>query len=285
MMRSKLFVPGTRPEFFPKAMVSAADAVCFDLEDSVLLGRKQEARALVRDFLDSLHSTRKQILIRVNGLRSGLQVDDLKAVLCPGVALLVLPKVEAAADLVVVVETMSGIEKQRGLSPVSILATIESPRGLRVATEIAHGPRVAGLQLGLMDLFDPLGIRRDDRQAVHSVRLALRLASGEAGIPCYDSAEPDFADHDCFKEQAIQARGLGFSGKSCIHPSQIAVANEVFSLTTEEIARAHQIVEASRSAEGAFAMEGVMMDEPMVKRARQILREAEDSGKLSEDLP
>ena len=173
------------------------------------------------------------------------------------------------------------LEKKRNLkNPIGILATIESARGLRLAESIAAADeRVAGLQLGLADLFEPLGIQQSDGAAVHHVRLRLRLAAGEVGIPSFDSAFANLKDEEGFIREAQVTRGLGFAGKSCIHPSQIALANRIFSPSSEEIAAAVRCVEAARTAEtagvGAFALDGWMVDAPFVRRAESILHVAE----------
>jgi citrate lyase subunit beta/citryl-CoA lyase len=139
---------------------------------------------------------------------------------------------------------------------------------------VAHG-RIAGLQLGLVDLFSSLGISAKDKAAAQYARLQLRFASGEAGVPCFDSAYADFADAEGFAVEAAVARDLGFSGKSCIHPVQVAPANTIFSPTTEEIAGARRILEKAREAaaegHGAFALDGRMVDLPIIRRAEEIL--------------
>lgn len=283
IMRSKLFVPGNRPELFPKALASAADAVCFDLEDSVPPADKPRARELIRELLSRPIETSKKIVVRINGVESPFFDDDLHAAVQPAVHLLVVPKVGSAAEIAQVAQHLSAIEQQLGLKvPIAILPTIESARGLRLAAEIAARPRVVGLQLGLLDLFLPLGIAADDVEAGRQVRLTIRLAAGERGLPCYDCATPEFRNLDAFREQAGVARRLGFSGKSCIHPRQIVPANEIFSPTQEEVSRAREIVTLAKQAAaghaGAFAIGGAMVDAPLVSRAEQIILLAEQVG-------
>ncbi|MHB1938312.1 MAG: HpcH/HpaI aldolase/citrate lyase family protein [Acidobacteriaceae bacterium] len=273
-MRSKLFVPGNRPELFLKALASEADAICLDLEDAVARDRKLDARKHVREFLSSNVKTDKKLMVRVNAVRSPDFADDLAAATCSRIAMLVLPKVEDPSEVVDAASALLTIEKERNLQgPIKILATIESARGLRLAEAIGKAdPRVVGLQLGLADLFEPLGINRGDKIATHQVRLQLRFAAGEAEIACFDGAFPHFADAEGFTVEAVAARSLGFAGKSCIHPGQIAIANRVFSPTPEEIAFSLRIVEAARAGAGAFALDGRMIDEPYVRRAENIIR-------------
>jgi citrate lyase subunit beta/citryl-CoA lyase len=278
LMRSKLFVPGDRPELFAKALASSADAVCFDLEDAVLPAHKLQARTHISTLLNAPATTGQLILVRVNGLNSPYIADDLSAVTCSALAMLNLPKVEDPSEVEEVAAALLRLEKERKIErPISILANIESPRGLRLARSIAAAStRIAGLQLGLADFFEPLGIQRDDKAAAHHIRLQLRLAAGEAGVPCFDSAFPAFRDVEGFAMEAAGARNLGFSGKSCIHPCQIAPANRIFSPDAQEVALSLRILEAATAAanagHGAFAFDGRMVDEPFVERARRVIQ-------------
>jgi len=281
VMRSKLFVPADQPALFPKALASAADAICFDLEDSVLPAQKAKGRRHLQEFLASEFHTRKVILVRVNHVGSDEFAEDLSAAASPGVAMLALPKVEDPSEITDAVTRLAAHEKKHNLkNTIGILATIESARGLRLAASIgAADARVVGLQLGLADMFEPLGIRQDDGVAAHQVRLQFRLVAGERGIPCFDSAFAKFKDEEGFMREAAAARGLGFAGKSCIHPCQIEAANRIFSPSSEEIAAAVRCMEAARAASmefaGAFALEGRMIDGPFVRRAKSILDLAE----------
>jgi citrate lyase subunit beta/citryl-CoA lyase len=277
-MRSKLFVPGSRPELFAKALAGDADAIALDLEDAVQESRKAEARTAVGRALSSAEFTasKKTIIVRVNGLATPHFEADLAAVFGARLDLVNVPKVESAADIRAVVKSLARLEAQLGLTrPIGILANIESPRGLRLAAEIAGAnPRVAGLQLGFGDLFSPLGIDRTDAAAVHQVQLAVRLAAGEAGIWAYDAAFAAIGDPDGYKREAQAARRLGFLGKTCIHPSQVPLANEVFRPGDEEMAQALRVVaaadEAERNGTGAFTLDGRMLDAPFIKRARTV---------------
>jgi citrate lyase subunit beta/citryl-CoA lyase len=150
---------------------------------------------------------------------------------------------------------------------------------LRRAFELATAHvRVKGLQLGLGDLFEPLGIARRETAAIQQAMFALSMAAGEAGVFAYDSAFADIRDQAGFRTEALLARSLGFIGKSCIHPSQIALANEVFQPTPDEITHAQRVVEAAAEADaagrGAYVVDGKMIDGPFVARARAIVAQA-----------
>ena len=282
-MRSKLFVPGARPELFAKALAGDADALSFDLEDSVPEARKGEARETVSALLQSapLLATAKIVVVRVNAVDTPYLAADLAAVARTGVDLLNLPKVESAQDVLAAVALLEKSEAaNRVARPIGLLANIETPRGLRLAAEIASAhPRVAGLQLGLADLFQPLGIDRRDPVNVHATLYAVRMAAAEAGVFAWDAAFADIGDADGFRAEAGMARRLGYVGKSCIHPSQVALANQAFQPDAEEIAAARRIVAAAREAgaagRGAFLVDGHMVDLPFLKRAEAILASAD----------
>jgi citrate lyase subunit beta/citryl-CoA lyase len=277
-MRSKLFVPGARPELFGKALASAADAISIDLEDAVVESRKSEARAAVAEFLRSVEgqSSAKAIIVRVNALPTEHFSADVQAIASSSLALVNLPKVESARDIDSALAVIDSAFNKADLPQrLRILANIESPKGLRNAAEIAAHPRVAGLQLGYADLFGPYGIERRDSQHVYSVMFAVRMAAAEAGVFAYDGAFADIKDAEGFRAEAAMARRLGFLGKSCIHPSQVALANDVFRPREAEIQQAEQLLEAARKATangaGAFLLDGRMIDTPDIRRAQQII--------------
>jgi citrate lyase subunit beta/citryl-CoA lyase len=280
-MRSKLFVPGGRPELFAKAAASRADALSLDLEDSVRAEAKAQARASVAEFIaaESTRALAKAIIVRVNAPGTPWFDDDLHAVARDGVALLNLPKIESADDLLAAIRALERAEAANAVDmPLKLLVNIETPKGLANAAAIAAAhPRVAGLQLGLGDLFEPLGIDRGDAANVHAVMFAVRMAAAQADVFVLDGAFPDIADEAGFTAEAQRARRLGLIGKSCIHPRQVALANAAFSPGEAELERARRIVEAAQDAKrrglGAFVVDGRMVDLPFLKRAQALLAE------------
>lgn len=287
-MRSKLFVPGSRPELFDKALAGEADALSFDLEDAVAEPRKAEARQTLGRFLRGAGAAAsgKTLIVRINALDTPHAEADLHAVAQPGVQLVNLPKPEHPDDVRRAAALLQAAERANGVTePIGLLLNIETPRALRLAAELAGAhPRVQGLQLGLGDLFEPLGISRRDPLAVRQVMLAVRLAAGEAGCWACDSAFADIADTDGFRAEAAVARGLGFIGKSCIHPRQVALANEAFRPGDEDIAHALRVVQAADQAAadgvGAWVVDGRMVDAPFVARARATVQWARRLGLL-----
>ena len=194
-------------------------------------------------------------------------------------ALLNLPKIESADDLLAAIRALERAEAANAVDmPLKLLVNIETPKGLANAAAIAAAhPRVAGLQLGLGDLFEPLGIDRSDAANVHAVMFAVRMAAAQADVFVLDGAYPDITDEAGFTAEAQRARRLGLAGKSCIHPRQVALANAAFSPGEAELERARRIVEAAQDAKrrglGAFVVDGRMVDLPFLKRAQALLAE------------
>ena len=281
-MRSKLFVPASRPELFAKALAGNADAISFDLEDAVEESRKADARAQLETFLSGVDpmALSKVLIVRVNALPTVHFAADLRAVIRPGLSVLNLPMVESADDVRAAARLLDQAEQEREIkTPIRILANIESPRGLRLAADIAAShPRLMGLQLGFGDLFAPLGIDPADEAACHAVRLAVRLAAGESKIDAYDGAYTDLADPQGFRRSAAAAASLGYAGKTCIHPSQVELANEAFRPGRQEIEHALRVVRAASEKQaagiGAFVVDGKLVDGPLIERATELLARA-----------
>ena len=288
-MRSKLFVPGSRPELFAKAMASEADALSFDLEDAVDEQRKDMARAELAKFLRSLPpNTGKVIIVRVNGLDTKHFERDIEAIVGSGLDIVNLPKPESPDDIRACAAALAKVERKAKAEPVDILANIESPRSLLLAADIATAsPRVVGLQVGWGDLIEPLDIDRYNPGAIQALQLQVRLAAGEAGIWAYDGAYANIKDPDGYRREAEGARRLGFIGKSAIHPTQVPLANAVFRPTDDEIAHSLKVVEAADAAAskgvGAFTVNGKMVDAPFVRRAEAILALARKLGLIAQE--
>ena len=276
VMRSKLFVPGSRPELFAKAAASAADALSFDLEDAVPASRKAEARAALAAFLrDPPRGLRKAVVVRVNAVGTEHFAADMEAVVGRHLDVVNLPAVEDASAVLDAAACLDRLEGA-GAGRIRLLVNVETPKGLRKAAELAAAHRrVAGLQTGYADLFEPYGIDRSDPTALAHVRLAVRLAAAEAGVAAYDGAYAAVSDPEGYRAECEAARRHGFAGKSCIHPSQIAIANEAFLPKPAEVERARRILAAAAEAEakgdGAFLVDGRMVDEPFLVGARAVL--------------
>lgn len=278
-MRSKLFVPGSRPELFAKALAGDADAISFDLEDAVAEASKPQARTALASFLDSdaIAQSGKIVIVRVNDPASVHFAADLAAVVRPHVDLINLPKIESPAALLAAIAMIEQAEIEHGVTrPIGLLVNVETPQALADAARIAAAhPRVAALQLGLGDLFEAHGIDRSDPRNVHAAMFDLRLAAAQAGVLAMDGAFAALDDEAGYLAEARMARQLGFAGKTCVHPRQVALANRVFAPTEAELMAAQRIVDASMAAtergQGAFVVDGRMVDLPFLKRAQAIL--------------
>ncbi|HEU4806412.1 MAG TPA: CoA ester lyase [Nitrobacter sp.] len=278
-MRSKLFVPCSRPELFAKALGGEADALSFDLEDAVAGKDKAAARVRLVEWLhsDAAASSAKRLIVRINAPDTPFFADDLLALAGVRVDLINLPKAESPD----IVRTVAARMEEIGIA-AGLLVNIETARGISSAAAIAGAhPRVMGLQAGLNDLFAPLGIDRRDARHVHAALWSIRLAAGEASLPAYDGAWPDLADDDGFRAEAGLARSMGLLGKSCIHPRQVVMANQIFD-RSDDVSRARRLLAAAAEAEaggqGAFLFEGVMADAPAIAAARETLRRAGEAA-------
>lgn len=290
LMRSKLFVPGSRPELFAKALASQADGLSFDLEDSVAEDRKAEARQTLKALFGTpaVAASGKLIIVRVNALDTPHFAADVQAVAQPGVHLLNVPKADTPEQVREAAEALVRAEQRNGVAePIRLLLNIETPRAMLAAAELAGAhERVAGLQLGLGDLFEPLGIARRESAAIQQAMFQLRMAAGTAGLFAFDSAFANIQDQDGYSEEAALARRLGFLGKSCIHPSQVALANRAFQPDGQEIAHALRVVQAAADARargvGAYVVDGRMIDGPFERRAEAVVALARRLGLVSQ---
>jgi citrate lyase subunit beta/citryl-CoA lyase len=290
-MRSKLFVPGSRPELFAKAFAGEADGISIDLGDAVVESRKAQARATVGAWLrdGGAASGAKLVIVRVNAMDTPHFEADIAEVVRPGLHIINLPKPESVDAVRAACAAIARAERANGVTaPVRVLLNIETPRALREAAALAAAdPRVMGLQVGLGDLFEPLGIARRDTANVHQVLFAVRMAAAEAGVEAYDGAFADVKDEGGYLAEAQQARRLGFTGKTCIHPSQVALANQAFRPTDAEIAHALQVLAAAAQAQGAgvgaYMVDGKMIDPPFFLRAQAIVATARRLGLVPAD--
>ena len=289
-MRSKLFVPGSRPELFDKALSSPADGLSFDLEDAVAESKKNESRVTLSTWMDaeSVLTSKKTIIVRVNGMDTPHFEQDIAQCVRAGLDMINLPKPHSPEDVRHAVAAIERAERQNGVNldgkrPIRILLNIETTHALRTAYDLASAhPRVSGLQLGLADLFEPISVSRKEIFAVQYAMMQVKLAAAEAGVDAYDAAFADIKNTEGFQLEAGFAARLGFAGKSCIHPSQVAMANEAFRPSDAAIAHALRILEATKEADaaglGAYVVDGKMIDPPFYKSAVKLVEHAKRLG-------
>ena len=259
--RSYLFVPANRPDRFDKACAAGADAVIVDLEDAVPASDKQAAREALAAWVSPEHP----VLVRINSADSEWFRDDLALCGLPGVAGVVLPKAEKEQDLATIAAAGAQV----------ILPLIESALGMWNAPGLARAPRVERLVFGAIDFSFDLRIKEGDEELLY-FRSQLVLVSRVAGIQApVDGVTVDIDDLDWVREDTERARALGFGGKLCIHPKQVSVVNAGFAPTDAERDWATRVLEAAANANGAaVALDGKMVDRPVILIAQQMLEDA-----------
>ncbi|MGQ3101236.1 MAG: HpcH/HpaI aldolase/citrate lyase family protein [Sphingopyxis solisilvae] len=259
--RSLLYVPGSNARALEKAQGLAADMLIIDLEDAVPVGRKDEARAAMRAAVTAGFPD-KRVAVRINGAGSAHQAVDIEALAGLPIDAVVLPKVDAVADL----------EPVRGLH-LPVLAMIETPTAIYAAREIAADPAVAGLIAGLNDLAHELKLPGGtDRDAMGHAIQAIVLAARAGQVWCFDGVYNAIDDAAGFAAEAGEGRRLGFDGKTVIHPSQVDPCNMAFAPSAREIAAAKALVAAATG--GAQRHEGQMIEDMHVAAARALLARA-----------
>lgn len=282
IQRSWMFVPANSEKMLTKAIgLTNLDVAMFDLEDGVPPHQKDDARELVTSFLERGPGGPRRF-VRINAVRSERLEPDLEAVIRPGLEGLILPKIEEPDEVRLLDSILNDRERKVGLEGgrVQLVAAIESARGLLHAPAIAAcSPRLLGLMFGAEDLSLDIGLstkREGEARELLYARSSLVIAAASAHVESIDGVWPDYRDPEGLREDAVQARRLGFTGKSTFHPGQIDIINEVFSPTEGDVAYARRVVgafeEAQAAGQGSIALGGQLIDLPIVERARRVLR-------------
>ncbi|KAK5044679.1 hypothetical protein LTR84_010571 [Exophiala bonariae] len=294
LRRAMLYVPGSSQRFLDKSRGLTVDCVAYDLEDSVTPGRKAEARTLVRKALDEpIPSGVKERAVRINAVGSGLALADLEEVVkSPNLTTLVVPKVESASHMTFISDVLAHsrskeFAEQHG--PISVIALIESAKALTNLNEICRAAPhlLQGLTFAAEDFALDMSITRSPslteflyaRQMIATAARAYNLPST---IDLVATAFRSEADHEMLENECLEGKGMGYNGKQCIHPSQVATAQKIFSPGQKEVEWAVRITIAQKRAEeqgkGAWAMDGKMIDAPVEGKARAIVQRAELCG-------
>ena len=281
IMRSWMFVPGHQQRMIDKAYGLKLDVAMFDLEDGVPPGEKNTARAMMVETL-ARPSGGMLRFVRIHPAGTKEMEADLPAVIRPGLDGLTLTKVNCPEDVLRVSAVLDEREEQAGLQrgSVRLLATIESARGLIQAAAIAaSSPRLVGLMFGAEDFAMDLGmfnVRQGEAGDFLYARSALVVAAVSEGLQAIDRVYLDIRNPMGLEADTRLARDLGFTGKALVHPAQIEVVETVFRPTHAEVEYARRVVEAFEAAEadgaGAVAVDGQMVDLPVVERARRALQ-------------
>ena len=282
-LRSLLFVPGDSERKFARARDCGADALILDLEDSVAPSEKANARAGVAGLIEPDAERAWTFIVRVNALDTGLTLDDLAAVVKPGLDAVLIPKVNGAADLERVAHYLDALEAKAGMASGSVkLASVatETPKAMFALGSYAPPhPRLIALTWGAEDLSAALGAT-DNKEPDGSwtfpyqlARARCLFAASAAEVPAIDTIYADFRDAEGLERDCRRSRRDGFAGRLAIHPDQVAPINRAYAPTETEIARARKIVAAfeANPGAGALGVEGKMVDLPHLKAARKIL--------------
>ncbi|CAM4084549.1 HpcH/HpaI aldolase/citrate lyase family protein [Bordetella tumulicola] len=283
--RSMLFVPIINDRFVQSALRQPADAIQLDLEDSIALEQKTQARELVASVAALCHEQGKDVIVRINRPWRHL-VRDIEASVGPHVKALTLPKVPNAAFVQAVAEIIDELEIEQGMAPgtTRLIAMVEDAEGLHNMNEIAAAhPRLCGLIVGAEDLAVSLqmAVTADTLYMPNVLAVAACRRAGIAPIGFVGSVA-DFADREAFQKTVERGAALGFEGAFCIHPAQVAIANAAFSPSRTEVERARKLIAAFKEEEAkgrsACTFEGRMVDAPVVKQAQRIVEKGEAFG-------
>lgn len=262
-LSSMLFVPGSKPERFEKALASGADAVCIDLEDSVPEAGKADARMAA---IAALGGCDRRLVLRINGLATRAGIEDLLALADAATLpeLLFVPMVESDAQLALVRAVL-------GDCTPCLVPLIETVKGLRAAHEIAAAPDVAAMMFGGGDLSAELGVALA-WEPLRTARGLFVMACAGAGIPAIDVPFLALDDADGLRAEAEAAKAMGFTGKAAIHPAQVAAINAAFRPTAEQVAEAEEAQRIFDAAGGAAVrFKGRMLEAPIMRRYQRIL--------------
>lgn len=283
-LRSMLFVPADSARKLAKAVNNPADALILDLEDAVAASHKLVARGSAAAFVTAQASRLSaQLYVRINPLDSGLAMDDLAAVVVPGLAGIMLPKTNSADDIRRVAFCLDALEARAGIAPGSVqivpVATETATAMLTMASYTRDVPRLAGITWGAEDLSAAIGAvsNRDadgNLSPLYTLANSLCLcAAAAAGVPAIDTLYTDFRDAAGLAASCAISRRRGFRGRIAIHPDQVAVINEAFTPSDAELAHARRVVDAfaAQPDAGTVGLDDAMLDLPHLKQARRTL--------------
>jgi citrate lyase beta subunit len=278
--RNLLFVPGTRPERFPKALAAGPDMVTVDLEDAVLPPHKDAARAAAMALFEGPRDDGIERVVRINGMRTTFGLEDLLAVVrhpSPPDAIM-LAKVESADEVAIVAALL-----ERAARPVDLHVIIESNPGLEAVHAIAGAAAsLRSLLFGAVDMAAELGSAQDFTTMLYA-RSRVVHAAASHGLDAIDVPWLDLADEAGLREECQRVQALGFTGKAAIHPKQLGPINAAFTPGPERIAAARKVIEAfEASADGLVVVDGKLVEAPVVRSARRTLAIAAATGALEE---
>ncbi|WP_035051543.1 citrate (pro-3S)-lyase subunit beta [Carnobacterium pleistocenium] len=285
LRRTMMFVPASNAGMLKDANIYGADSIMFDLEDAISLKEKDTSRFLVYQAVKTLDFEGTETVVRINALDAGGK-DDIHALIRAGIDVIRLPKTETAQDIIDVEKVIEEAERQcnRKIGSTKMMAAIESATGVLNAPAIAlSSKRLIGIALGAEDYVTNMHTKRyPDGHELHFARSMILHAARNAGIAAIDTVYSDVENEEGLRNEVELIKQLGFDGKSVINPRQIPIVDAVFSPTNKEIENAKNVLYAIEEAEskgsGVIALNGKMIDKPVVERAQRVLMLAEAAG-------
>jgi citrate lyase beta subunit len=281
-------MPGDDRRKIEKSTTLGVDCICMDMEDGTAVSKKAEARAVIAQAMKDLNFGDSERCIRINSIGSGFEKDDLKSALAAGPDSIVVPKIETAEQVKWVSEQIESYElsNKLKLGSIRLLIGVETAKGILNLKEIASADkRLESIIFGAEDYAASIGARRTkEATEVLYARSAVVTACAANDLQAIDMVYIDFKDNEGLRAEAEQGAGFGFSGKQVIHPNQVQVTQEAFTPSDKEIEYAKRIVESFESSQkegkGAYALDGKMIDMPLLKNAQKVLGRAGSARKL-----
>lgn len=275
-----LYIPGNNPAMIQQGGVYGADSILLDLEDAVALNQKDAARILVRNMINVIDFYESEVCVRVNHLSTPFGLADLEAIVPLQPSAIRYPKTESAEEVAELLQIIEKIEDLHGLThtKMTLHAMIETAMGVQNVFDIASKfDRVDAITIGGQDLTADMNIvYTPDGAGIDFARKRIVMAAKASHIDVIDTVFPDVNDEEGLRRETEYAKAIGFTGKAVINPRQIEIIHEVYTPTEEEIRKAYRIIKEfkinSAAGVGVFAIDGKMIDAPVVARAEYILR-------------
>lgn len=279
--RALLYMPGDNWKMITKSITLGVDSICMDMEDGTAINKKAEARATIAKALQELDFGASEKLARINSIGSGWEKDDIEAVLPYHPHGIVIPKVESFEQVDWASKIIEDAELKNGwqVNSIRILIGVETAKGILNLKEIAAHPRLDAIIFGGEDFAASIGaVRTKDAVELLYARQAVIVACAAYDLQAIDIVTIDYKDLDALKVESEFGAKLGFSGKQIIHPNQVQVVQEAFTPSDKAIAYAKRIVEtfeaSQKEGKGAYALDGKMIDMPLLKNAQKVLARA-----------
>ena len=286
--RAFLYVPGNERLKIEKSTTLGVDSICLDMEDGVALNKKSEARIVIAEAMKTLAFGNTECCIRINSIGSGLEKNDLAAALKANPVSIVVPKIETAEQVKWVNNQIEAHEASNklDLGSIRLLIGVETAKGILNLKEISSSAaRLDAIIFGGEDFAASIGaVRTKSADELLYARQATVTACAAHDLQAIDIVFIDFKDQEGLRAEAMQGVTFGFSGKQIIHPNQVSVVQEAFTPSDSAVEYAKRIVESfeehQRGGRGAFALDGKMIDMPLLKNAQKVLERAKAAGKI-----